>query len=203
MKNELESRLSAGADPFWDIVVYLDRQRNPLDFAVPSTWKKYINRASPTSIRDILAGTVVFMLFASLILWFRPSYFIGCAGEKLELNSRMYCLTNREDSILLKRHAIIRFVQQGDTKGLNNLLIQAYRQMDTTDSRLLFETAAISWYNQGVYYREGDLDTSNVSTASLEKACFCFQQVVKIKNTYLPDYLFPKIDRAISNCQLQ
>jgi len=112
LEDRIADMLEKGVEADFTIIKYLDRERSPLDFIVPDTWKKYVHKGGHSGLgmkdfwKDALHWALpIWLIFSLGILWYQPE--TECNGDPVEYNEgednewRVNLASNAENVVFL------------------------------------------------------------------------------------------------------
>lgn len=171
LEKEIAQKLEAGIEADFTVVKYLDRERTPLDFMVPNSWKKYIHHGGRTGLgwkeiwKEVLAAGLLWLGLLALVIWYQPKEI--CAGELVTdlpfmEEGKVLCIATPADRILLNEWLAREALGRREFETVDSLIEDSSNQpIDLLQYPILSSDSlysesimnlAVDYYNFGVPY---------------------------------------------------
>ena len=180
-EEKFRKMVEQGIEPDVTVLKYLDRAKNPLDFYVPDTWKKYVfNDGKPFLGRKGWTWAIpIWVILSVFLMAYRPAT-PTCEGEGAIYDNRELCLNTFPDKVLLQEFIALDFINnrqfneadlvikevknwfENDVEAMmtfDSKPIYSYKQSEefSMDSISFYKNVATAYFNQGVpYYNEAN-----------------------------------------------
>jgi len=181
LEKEISQLLDQGVEPDFAVIKYLQRERSPLDFVVPDSWKKYLHQGGYPGLgwqriwREAFTWAFPVWLTLSSLLFLTPSpSFDKCETPTqytLDGDRYVLCLENAADSLLWWEHQTRDALEQGQLQRadsfLNLVIAQGYIDSQLVNDRTV-QAAHLLRQDRLKDLAEGELpslDPTNHNTA--------------------------------------
>ena len=136
LEKQIASLIEAGVDPDFTVIKHLNRERTPLDFVVPDSWKKHLHQQGYTALglkefwKDALYWALPIWAVFSAFFAFWPVDTQTCRGTveqytKDDGTVLEICLDSLNDQILLIEHLDRRALSDGAYEAADSIMSEA------------------------------------------------------------------------------
>ncbi|MEM6376667.1 MAG: SUMF1/EgtB/PvdO family nonheme iron enzyme, partial [Bacteroidota bacterium] len=136
LEQQIASLIASGVEPDFTVIKHLKRERTPLDFVVPDTWKKYLHQQGYTALglkdfwKDVFYWALPLWAILAGFLAFWPLEVAICEGEKLLFmqgeEELELCIDSQADQILVNEHRARRLLEEKEYELLEVLIRLKY-----------------------------------------------------------------------------
>lgn len=131
LEQEIAQKLEAGIKADFTVIKYLDRERTPLDFTVPNSWKKYIHKGGRSGLgwksiwKDVWMAFILWLVLLVGIVGYQPNEI--CDGEIVEdlpfiEQGKALCINSEEERILLNEWLVREAIKEGRFQVADSLI---------------------------------------------------------------------------------